>query len=522
MDANVVFKTGRRIKLGIWGLGRGMNFFRTCKFLNMDVVAGCDYNAHMREFFLKQNPEAFVTADIDEFLKQDIDAVLLATFCPAHADDAIRCLRGGKHVLSEVTAFHTPAEGVRLVEEVLRSGKVYQLAENYPFSAANMWLAARWREGLFGEFAYGEYEYVHECRMLAYTYIDGLPVQPGHTVHNWRSWFNFHYYCTHSLGPAMVITGTRPVAVEAFPSRPRIAGYLGKPGESNGAMTPSLIQMSNGGVLRNLMGAGTNDSHQQRLWGTRGAFEIGHDGVRLRLGASGGAPMHKVNPVWEGLGELAAKTGHGGGDFWTLYYFAREILTGEPGPFDIYNACDVTLPGLLAVRSSLEGGKPMDVPDFRRKQDRERSRSDDWRLKPYDVKRGVFGRAKHDAIAESFSAVMKAIVQLVPVYRAYADWKKVQSALVEPDAFLPIAETLLQKLPELKAAYADARAIMSAYPRTDGARVLREMLELGDEETVLAETFPPALKREVAALRRKTRRTKNDSEMGPKRRREGL
>jgi hypothetical protein len=144
-----VFDTDKRIRLGIWGLGRGMSFFRTCKFLNIDVVAGCDFNEHMRTNFLTQCPGAFVTADEDEFLKQDFDAVLLATYCLAHGPHAVRCLQAGKHVMSEVTSFFTMAEGVKLVEEVERRGRVYNLAENYPFSAANMWLANRWREGLF-------------------------------------------------------------------------------------------------------------------------------------------------------------------------------------------------------------------------------------------------------------------------------------------------------------------------------------------------------------------------------------
>ena len=220
-----IFKTDRRIRLGIWGLGRGMNFYANCTSCNIDVVAGCDYNEPMREAFLQANPGAFVTADAKEFLKQDFDAVLLATYCPAHADDAIQCLKAGKHVLSEVTAFHTMAEGVRLVEAVEASGKVYNLAENYPFSPDNRYLARKWREGLFGELMYAEYEYVHECRSLAYTYITGQPVQPGNTVHNWRSWQNFHYYCTHSLGPIMIITGERPTRVVALPGKQALAGY---------------------------------------------------------------------------------------------------------------------------------------------------------------------------------------------------------------------------------------------------------------------------------------------------------
>ncbi len=499
-----VFNTDKRIRLGIWGLGRGMGFFDSCKFLNIDVVAGCDYNENLRNNFLKCNPGAFATADADEFFKQDIDAVVLATFCPAHAEHAIRCLQEGKHVLSEVTAFFSLAEGVKLVEEVEKRKLVYNLAENYPFSADNMWLANRWKEGLFGELMYAEYEYVHELRMMGYTFPDGHPVKPGHSAHNWRSWFNYHYYCTHSLGPVMVITGTRPTKVEAFPCKQGIGGYLPIAGsDPNGSMSPSLIQMSNGSVVRNLMGAPTHDSHEQRIWGTRGAFTLGHDGVNLRLGASGQSPMMKVNTKWEGLGELAARTGHGGGDFWTLYYFAREILTGQPGPFDIYGACDVTIPGIQALRSSLEGGTPLDVPDFRIKAERARYRNDDWQQERYDLKRGVFGGAKLNEKAANFTTTMKDMVEYAPAYRAYADWKTVQASISSPEKFLPVAKQLLDCYDKLVVAYKDARAIVKAYPKTDGAQVLAEMLDVGGEKKVLASDFLPVLKKDVASLQKK-------------------
>ena len=504
MELPRIFNTNKRIRLGIWGLGRGMSFFQTCKCLNIDVVAGCDFNAHMRKNFLDANPGAFVTDDEEAFLDQDFDAVLLATFCPSHGPHAIKCLQADKHVLSEVTGFFSLAQGVRLVEEVKKRKLVYNLAENYPFSAANMWLAKRWQEGLFGDLMYAEYEYVHECRSLAYTYIDGIPVQPGHTVHNWRSWFNYHYYCTHSLGPVMVITGTRPIAVEAFESKPRLAGYLRGQGAQNGTATPSLIQMNNGGVVRNLMGATTNDSHNQRLWGTRGSSEIGRDGLRLRLGGAGNAPLLSVTPQWEGLGEIAAKTGHGGGDFWTLYYFAREILTGEKGPFDIYGACDVTIPGIQALRSQLEGGKPMEVPDFRKQVVRDRYRDDDFQQKPYKVARGVFGGIKPEGKAAEFSTVMKEMTQLAQLYRAYADWKKVKTFMVDPSQFLAIADKLLANQQRIVTAYHDAQAIISAYPKSDGAKVLGEMLVLGEVDVVLSDNFFKALKREVQGLRRKS------------------
>lgn len=506
-DSRRILDTDRRIKLGIWGLGRGMSFYRTCAAFNIDVVAGCDFNAHMRERFQRDVPGAFVTDDAEEFLARDFDAVLLATFCPAHAPDAIRCLKAGKHVLSEVTAFHTMAEGVELVEAVEKSGLIYNLAENYPFCKENMYLARRWREGLFGELMYAEYEYVHEIRALCYTYIDAVPIKPGNTVHAWRSWLNFHYYCTHSLGAVMVITGTRPVRVAALPAAQSLAGYLVRNGEGMGGIRPSLINMSNGAVVRNLMGATTNDSHIQRLWGTRGAAEINAGKcLQLRLGAAGLGPKFEVVPYWDELGEQAQKTGHSGGDFWVLYYFARQILTGEPAPFDICGACDATIPGILAYRSSTEGGKPYDVPDFRQKGDREKSRNDHWRQKRYDTVHGVFPKNADFEITRHFSETMANLIQCATDYRAYADWGKVLKDMADPAQYGSVVIRLADEYDQLRETYTQARRIAKAYPKSDGARVLSEMLELGDEKAVLKPSFARDLRKRAAVFRGRKRR----------------
>ncbi|MCC6445017.1 MAG: Gfo/Idh/MocA family oxidoreductase [Armatimonadetes bacterium] len=497
-----LFDTDRRIRLGIWGLGRGMSFYANCAACDIDVVAGCDYNAHMRENFLKANPGAFATDDAEEFLKQDMDAVLLATFCPAHADDAIRCLRAGKHVLSEVTAFHTMAEGVRLVEAAEASGRVYNLAENYPFTPANRYLARKWSEGLFGDLMYAEFEYVHECRTLAYTYIDGLPVQPGNTVHNWRSWLQIHYYCTHSLGPIMIITGTRPTRVVALPAKQTLAGYPMNNEEGIGGAAPSLINMSNGAVVRNLMGATTNDTHIQRLWGTLGSAElnIGRE-LSLRLGGSGGSPKFEVRPDPDELGQLAASSGHGGGDFWMIYYFARQILTGEPAPFDLYTACDVTIPGILAYRSSTEGGRPYDIPDFRYKEERDAWRDDRWDQKRYDPE-AIFPAWCDFEITRHFSRTMSDLIQHATGYRAYADWGKVENDLARPEDYSGVVERLASRYDDLLETYAMARKIADACPGTDGARVLSEMLALGEEATATSPAFEAALMERYAAIKR--------------------
>ncbi|MSR83810.1 MAG: hypothetical protein EXS58_12960 [Candidatus Latescibacteria bacterium] len=498
-----IFSTDRRIRLGIWGLGRGLSFFKTCRTLNIDVVAGCDFNLHMRQRFAQLNPDADVTDDVEHFLAQDFDAVLLATYCPAHADDAIRCLQAGRHVLSEVTSFHTVAEAVRLIEAVEASGKVYNLAENYPFSAANMWLARKWSEGLFGELMYAEYEYVHECRTLAYTYIDGEPINPGNQAHSWRSWLNFHYYNTHSLGPMMHITGLRPTRVTALPSTPRLAGYLMPARKGMGGATPSLISMSNGAVVRNLMGATTNDTHQQRLWGTLGAAEIIDGQLRLRLGAAGGAPKYAVVPHWDELGEQAAKAGHGGGDFWTLYHFARQIIEGEPAFFDVYRAADCTLPGILAYRSSLAEGQPFTVPDLRDHRQRETCRHDHFSQPRFDHRHGLFPAEQDLELTTRFSLTMRDLIRTSTAYRAYRDWKLVQGDLAEPAKILEVVDGLIEALPRLQVVRPLARQLVDQYPQSSAAQALGEMLALCEDGGLDHASFAADLNRERRQLARK-------------------
>ena len=67
MDVSFL-KNERRIKIGIWGLGRGGSFVRSARALNYDIVAGCDFNPDIREKFRANVPEAYITDDEDDFL----------------------------------------------------------------------------------------------------------------------------------------------------------------------------------------------------------------------------------------------------------------------------------------------------------------------------------------------------------------------------------------------------------------------------------------------------------------------
>ena len=487
-----VFDTDKRIRLGIWGLGRGANFVRSAAFLNIDCVAGCDIHPEIRARFRKMVPEAFCTADENEFLSCDMDAVLVATFLPDHAAHAVRVLESGRHVMSEVTAFQTPADAVKLVEAVEKSGKVYNLLENYPFTRENMYLQRLWSEGFFGEFQYGEFEYLHEFRALSYGYNTVpkvIPVEPGYAVHNWRSTLNYHFYCTHSLGPAMYITGLRPEAVSAVRDEVTLPGYIA--GGRHATAAPSIVKMSNGGLVRNLMGSTTGDYHAAlRIWGTRASAEKIRD-LRLRVGGSGSGMGLAVEAKWDELGELAAGTGHGGGDFWELYFFAREILTGEPAPWNIYAASDVTMAGLMAVRSEKLNGALVRIPDMRKKEDRELCRNDRGDLPDFDTS-DVFPPGHETVLAGQFTKVMTELFPrgnggltlfngVMAGIRLYADLRDPDSRLQIRDA----AGKLIRELPALAENVALARKIQEAYPDSKPGRTIARVLAETDLPKIL-------------------------------------
>ncbi len=487
-----LFDTDKRVKLGIWGLGRGGNLANYAKIMNVDLVAGCDIHPHMREKFAKDVPGAFITADEDEFLAQDFDAVLIATYFKDHAKHTIKALNAGKHVMCEVTSFYTPAEGVAVVEAVEKSGKIYNLLENYPFTRQNMYIRKLYQEGFFGEFMYAEGSYLHECRSLCYAYnvSGGLPVEPGWHVHSWRSNMNGHYYNTHSLGPLMHITSLRPVQVSAIPCDVHLPGYLGK---NKGGMLPSMVRMSNGGLLRNLMGAGTSDRHRELcLWGTRACVENSDLEMQMRLGACGAGMRLKMNPKWESMASVAEKTGHCGGDFWELYYFIREILTGEKSYWDIYNAADVTLAGIMAVRSQQQGGVLVDIPDFRKKAERDKYRNDHGSyVEDFDPQH-IFPEDHDPAITGNFTKVMTKLYPLysgkgLPMLHMAFDGMRVYEDIADNDGkILVIAKVgqLIRELPEIAEACHEAQKIADAYPDSLPGKMLFGVLSTLDLEKI--------------------------------------
>ena len=377
------------VKIGVLGAGRGLAMMWYCqREHNAQLVAVCDCN---EEFLRKKQQEmddiesvTFYT-DFDAFLKHDMDAVVLANFANEHAPFAIRCLKAGKHVISECLPCRNMKEAVELIETVEETGLHYIYSENFAYMPVISEMRRLYRTGKLGDFEYGEGEYLHNCESLWPIITQGNP-------NHWRNTMDAFYYCTHSIAPLIHITGLRPVKVTGF-ELPRNARQ-DRMGALAGAGAIEMITLENGAILKSLHGlALSRNSVWYSVYGTKGRLET----VREDAGDSDNGSeaflekLHCSLDSFDGADdgvkrfyeptdeytERAKKYGHGAGDFYCMYHAAEKIL-GNPNAdtIDVYEAVDMFLPGLFAYRSVLAGGIPMEIPDLRNKAVRDQYRDD--------------------------------------------------------------------------------------------------------------------------------------------------
>jgi len=370
----------RPIRVGVIGIGRGQSFAQgATDLVGMKLVALCDrWESRLREVGTRFGVATYT--DYDKFLEHDMDAVILANYFHEHAPFAIKALEAGKHVMSECASNTTLAEGVALCRTAERTGLIYMLAENYPYTAFNMEMRRLYRTGEIGEVTYAEGEYNHPMHPR-----DRMAIAPG--MLHWRNWIPSTYYCTHAMAPLMFITNTMPVKVNGLSMAFHDA--LEPTVRRGDAGSVILCRMDNGSVFRIFGLVLPGHSNWYRVHGTLGAMEItrgpgyfGPQQIRVwheEWSCPAGTLLERTYvPDWPEHGDLARKAGHGGGDFWTNFEFANAIRSGKQPFLDVYRGVAMSSVGILAWKSALEDGAPFAMPDFHSEAVRKQYENDTW------------------------------------------------------------------------------------------------------------------------------------------------
>lgn len=385
----------KKIRVGIFGAGRGMDLAKNLMMLDCDIVAICDSYEERREKALKiVGNTATVYEDFDSFIEHDMDAVVLANYFHEHVPYAIKCFEKGLHVFSECMSNGTMAEGVELIEAYEKSNSIYMLAENYPQMKFNLEMQRICKGGTLGKILYAEGEYNHpsdpydiEFQKLCFHYYE-KSLREKH----WRCYLPTTYYITHSLGPVMRATGATPKKVTAFAAFAPAEGDV-PVGKYVGDSAAIITTQNDDGSIFRVTGCARFGGHHNsyRICGTNGQIEnlrgMGEQ-IMLRYNEwnkpEDKEEINLYEPSWNDKDEeLIKDSGHGGSDYLTARMFVDCIREGKQPehPFDIYSAVTMASVSILSHRSVLEGGKTYDIPDFKNKDCREIFRND--RLTPF-------------------------------------------------------------------------------------------------------------------------------------------
>ncbi len=387
------------IKIGMFGAWRGSSYINLfMQEERIELVAICD--KHLNDIKELENEKDELEgiakfADFDTFLtegkKLGMNAVFLANYFHEHAVYAIRCMEAGMNVISECTAAATLKECVELVECVERTGRKYMLAENYQFATVNLKLNQIVESGKLGTLLYAEGEYNHSG-----TNEELARLTPG--KYHWRAWMPRTYYITHSMGTLMYATKTMPKYVSARAVHSDLLYKIKDWRHNYDGCGIMFCEMDNGMIAR-FTGctAMASDYSRYRIVGDIASAEcggyIGDDMVRLFYFEHTKPENEEQETVTKAdldeLGELAKKAkeaGHGGGDFWVVYYMIKYFADDVPPFFDVYRSAAMSATAILGWRSCLNHGENFRIPDFRSKEDRDAVRGDD--LTPFPDENG--------------------------------------------------------------------------------------------------------------------------------------
>ncbi len=374
----------QKVQVGVLGGGRGRSFIDTLsRHPDAEVVAVCEQIEPLRKQALElaeqlgEKPVGY--ADYDKFLQHELDAVVVANYATEHAPYAIRALEAGHHVLSEVLACQTVGEAVDLIEAVEASGKIYGYAENYCYFPVNQEIRRLYEKGDLGEVLHAEGEYIHDCTTI------WEQLTRGERSH-WRNWVPATFYCTHSTGPVMTITGTRPTKVTGYETPNLVSRQVGRVAADGSVL---VCQLSNGATATFIPWANYK-REPASLWvavfGTKGSAELDRwEGSKLHVYRSEAEPhLEEYTPEMPWPEDVQIAAGHGGGDFFTVHYFLQAILERPGGEYliDVYQGVDMTLPGIIGYRSIWEGNVTLEIPDLRKPEVRDRYRNDNWSVDP--------------------------------------------------------------------------------------------------------------------------------------------
>ena len=351
------------LRVGVVGLGRGQMFvdlFR--EHADCEVVAVCDPVDQL----LGTYSDIVATTSYDEFLATGPDIVAVVSPGPVHAEQSVKAMEAGAHVLCETPCVYSVEEAASVVETSKRTGRKCMLAEDYLWMGWAVKMKQMAADGMFGDVVYAEGDYTHDCRdfMLNVEFWH-IPYaqrkEHPEAVKTWRATdLPPIYYTSHTLGPLLHVMGDRIVSAVGMSTGTHTAPDLGTID-----VETAILQTEKGSVVR--LTNGFTVAHPYSLYynlvGTKGSMKLHSTGGGLFTWYSEvpDPPMAgwaDAPDAWkereDGKNHVAVMVGE----------FVDAVLNDTPPPISLARSLDFVLPGIIAHESAMNDSIKLNVPDF--------------------------------------------------------------------------------------------------------------------------------------------------------------
>jgi len=324
--------------------------------------------------------------------RDDLDAVLIATFWQWHTPMAVDALRCGKYVAVEVPAAISVQQCWDLVSASEESGKPCMMLENWSFRRDNLAVLNMIRAGLLGDMVHCHCAHSHDCIGHWFFNADGTDRWPG--------WFlinrNCDQYPTHSLGPVLswldinvgdafatlTSTATDSRAINAYFARRFGPDHPGaKRTYQQGDIVTSVVRTAQGKsiVINYDMQLPRPYDNRWMVQGTLGIYDEDRAVVYL---TDRSPQYHEWEPfapyqeefdhAWCKAPPAGGSGGHGGTDDLELALFVEAVRHHTQTPIDVYDSATMSSVVGLSEQSIAQGSAPVECPDFTRGQWRTR------------------------------------------------------------------------------------------------------------------------------------------------------
>lgn len=371
-------RSSRKLRIGIVGGGFGTSF-QFHEHPDCIVEAVSDLRPERKEKLMKVCNCAKSYPSLEELVKDpNIDAVGVFTEGPNHVKHVLHCLNHGKHVLCAVPAcWATIEEAEALYEGVKKSGLIYMMAETSYFQQFTISVRKFYQEGRFGEIYFCESEYQHDG-------LEKLYMENGKRT--WRYGVAPMHYPTHCTAHLISVTGERltDVTCQGWGDDDPILkdNVYHNPFWNSSAFFKTDHNHS---FRVNVWWKGAHMGCERAQWiGTKMSFyapnplglsamivqsrdQMGKDDAGFTR--SEGLRQPYEQPKWwatDLLPEpLRHDSGHQGSHTFITHEFVQACLQQRKPAVDVHEALAYTVPGIIAHQSALQGGKRLQIPQFK-------------------------------------------------------------------------------------------------------------------------------------------------------------